>query len=173
MNYKGLAYRAHNPEWSFSPLSGDGAKFKGGRFNPKGVPALYLSLSQPGAIAEYNQGFSHRPQPLTLCAYNVDCDDIVDLRDSAELESLAIEASDLATGWELMAAKKLLPPTWALSMHLMENLVAGIIVPSYARNAPVGGVNLILWDWHSNAPHKVTLIDDNQRLPKDRSSWIA
>jgi RES domain-containing protein len=34
------AYRAHDPRWSFTSLSGDGAALYGGRYNRKGVPAL-------------------------------------------------------------------------------------------------------------------------------------
>ena len=36
-------FRAHNPLWSFQPLSGAGAARAGGRFNRIGTPALYLS----------------------------------------------------------------------------------------------------------------------------------
>ena len=171
MHFKGLAYRTHNPSWSFTPLSGDGAKSKGGRFNPKGVSALYLSLSQTGALAEYNQGFPHRPQPVTLCAYEINCDDLVDFNNSDELRALDMSLSDLACGWELMAANKLLPPTWGLSMHLIEQGHAGIITPSFARNAPQDARNLVLWDWGENLPHQVILIDDNDLLPKNSLSW--
>ena len=48
MRFQGDCYRAHNPMWSFSPLSGAGAAIHGGRFNSKGMPALYLSLSIEG-----------------------------------------------------------------------------------------------------------------------------
>ncbi len=171
MRFKGLAYRSHNPAWSFDPLSGEGAKSQGGRFNPKGVPALYLSLSQTGALAEYNQGFPHRPQPVTLCAYDIDSDDIVDINDTDELVKLGISVVELNCAWELLAAEKKLPPTWALSICLMDNNYAGIITPSFARNAPKGANNLVLWDWGDTLPHQVKLIDDQHRLPKDQSSW--
>ncbi|MFV0302812.1 MAG: RES family NAD+ phosphorylase [Paracoccus sp. (in: a-proteobacteria)] len=45
MRYRGECFRAHNPRWSFEPLSGEGARRHGGRFNPPGVPALYLSTT--------------------------------------------------------------------------------------------------------------------------------
>jgi len=31
-------YRAHDPRWSFKPLSGDGGAIRGARFNPKSMP---------------------------------------------------------------------------------------------------------------------------------------
>jgi RES domain-containing protein len=52
MRFQGICYRAHEPKWSFMPLSGSGASINGGRFNPKGIPALYLSLSVETAIKE-------------------------------------------------------------------------------------------------------------------------
>jgi RES domain-containing protein len=72
--------RAHDPRWSFKPMSGDGAAIRGARFNPKAIPALYLALGIIMAMKEANQGFAHRIDPCVLCSYDVDCDDIVDLR---------------------------------------------------------------------------------------------
>jgi RES domain-containing protein len=65
--------------WAFSPLSGQGAAIHGGRFNPKGMPALYLSLSIDTAVTEAAQGFAGKLEPLTICLYEVDCDGIIDL----------------------------------------------------------------------------------------------
>ena len=76
----GLAYRAHDPRWSFRPLSGDGAAVHGGRFNPKGTPALYLALDPMTAIKEASQGFARKFEPCVLCTYEIDCQDIVELR---------------------------------------------------------------------------------------------
>jgi len=39
-------YRAHTPRWSFAPLSGAGAAVQGGRFNRKGIEALYLTKAK-------------------------------------------------------------------------------------------------------------------------------
>ena len=33
MRFRGTVYRAHNPQWSWTPLSGEGASRHGGRFN--------------------------------------------------------------------------------------------------------------------------------------------
>lgn len=171
MLYKGLGYRAHNPYWSFSPLSGEGARLNGGRFNPQGIPALYISLTEPTALAEYNQGFPHRPQPTTLCAYEIDCDDLLDLGDSNQRKIAGITQSEIGCDWELMLAKKQKPPTWYMVEHLIASEITGIIVPSYARNAPTGGQNIVFWEWDDYPPHQVKLIDDNDRLPKNQESW--
>ena len=90
MRFVRTCYRAHDPRWAFKPTSGDGAAIRGARFNPKGVPALYLGLTIMTAVKEANQGFAHRIDPCVLCSYEVDCDDIVDLttEEAATLKGL-------------------------------------------------------------------------------------
>jgi len=171
VHFQALAYRAHDPYWSFDPLSGAGAKVHGGRFTPQGIPALYLALSPTVAIAEYNQGFPHRPQPVTLCAYDVDCADIINLTEAHEQAQLKITDEVLANPWEMHLALKQTPPSWQLVERLITVGAAGIIVPSYARNAPDLGKNLVLWQWSDSPPHQVLLIDDHNRLPKNQDSW--
>ncbi len=171
MRYRGIAYRAHRPEWAFSPLSGEGAERYGGRFNQKGVPALYLAITEVLALAEYNQGFLHRPQPKTLCAYNLNCDDILDLTDAHSRDIAKITLDELGCAWESIANGGATPPTWSLSNRLITDGYAGVIAPSFATNAPPEGVNIILWDWSESLPHQVLLIDDDSRLPADQSSW--
>lgn len=164
MHYQGLVFRAHQPAWSFTPLSGEGAARHGGRFNPKGTPALYTSLGATVALAEYHQGFPHRPQPTTLCAYEVSCDDIVDLTDPAEHDRWSINAEGLACAWAWLAAKGQQPATWSLAERLTKAGIAAVIVPSFAPNAPKGGKNLVFWHWSDQPPHQVLLIDDEHRL---------
>ena len=171
MRFTGLTYRAHNPAWAFSPTSGAGAARLGGRFNPVGIEALSSSLSDTGAIAEYQQGFSHRPLPRTLCAYNVDCDDIVDLTAPDELNRHHIILADLASPWEMQYDEGRIPTTWEIAFRLIDEGVSGIIVPSFASNAPPQAKNLVLWDWSDKPPHQVILIDDNHYLPRNQSSW--
>ena len=68
MLYRGPLYRALNPIYAREPLSGRGAELYGGRFNPKGVPALYSSLTVMTALREANQAGSpsrRRSSPTT------------------------------------------------------------------------------------------------------------
>jgi len=76
MRYAGLLYRALNPRWHREPLSGEGARLYGGRFNPKGTPALYTALSIATAIRETNQVGTL--QPTTVVAYEADLDPVFD-----------------------------------------------------------------------------------------------
>lgn len=167
----GIVYRAHNPRWAYTPLSGEGAKQYGGRFNRPGVVALYTSLDFTTAWLEAQQGFPFKPQPLTLVAYQVDCARIVDLNNPMLLDTLDIPFSDLACAWEAMALAQQTPPTWLLADRLMAAEIDGIIVRSYAPGCTDANLNLVLWRWSANQPHAIQVIDDFGRLPNNQNSW--
>lgn len=171
MNFKGICYRGHDPRWAFDPLSGEGAKLTGGRFNPVGRAALYLSLDLTTVFLEASQGFPCKVAPLTIVSYSVDCDDIHDLTDAVVLSTLAIEPAALSDGWKLAQAQGRQPRCWDVALQLMGAGAAGIIVPSFAPGAGVLNRNLVLWRWGSVYPHKVETFDPSNRLPKNQLSW--
>lgn len=164
IHFRGLAFRAHNPRWAWAPESGEGAGLHGGRFNPAGVEALYLSLSFETAWAEAQQAFPLKPQPLTLCAYEVDCARVVDLRDSSVRDTALTTMTDLGCGWEDLLGRSMIPPTHVLAARLIGDGVAGILTPSFAPGAPPGASNLVAWRWSRSLPHRIRCIDDQGRL---------
>ncbi len=164
-------YRGHNPRWSFAPDSGEGASLHGGRFNAVGVAALYTSLRPETAWLEAQQGFAFKAQPLTLCAYDVDCEHVLDLTSAAGRRSAAVSLADLACPWADLASRGVTPPTWDLATRLTDRSCAAIIVPSFALGAAPQDVNVIFWTWGPDAPHRVQVVDDHGRLPLDDSSW--
>lgn len=175
MRLRGLVYRAHNPRWSFAPTSGDGAALHGGRFNPSGMAALYTSLRPETAWLEAQQAFPFKPQPLTLCAYEVDCADIADLTDADERARLNVALADLACPWEYLASQGEEPPSWRVARKLMADGFAGIIVGSHApgamQPADLPHHNVVFWSWSDQPPHRLMVVDDFGRLPRDDSSW--
>jgi RES domain-containing protein len=171
LRFQGTCYRAHDPQWAFSPVSGDGAKLKGGRFNPIGVPALYLSLTLEGMFLEMTHGFVHRFDPLTICTYEVDVEDIVDLRTEDDRESASVDIAAMACPWALDLAEGREPASWTIAKKLIARGAVGILAPSFARGARSDVHNLVLWKWGANLPHRVLVHDPQGRLPKDRSSW--
>lgn len=160
------AFRAHNPAWADTPTSGFGASQKGGRFNRQGVEALYLSLKYEVAVREASQGFAQKMQPLTIVQYELDCDDIVDLREPEEQARWGAPMDVLRSPWELLAARGSPVPTWELADRMQAAGVAGILVQSFALGARKGDTNLVLWKWGPTPPHKCVEIDDEGRLKK-------
>ena len=170
MRFQGLVYRAHNPRWSFEPVSGEGARQSGGRFNPKGTAALYTSRQVATAWLEAQQGFAFKAQPMTMCAYVVDCADMLDLTDPAVLDAYQIDPRDITCSWRELAATRRPVPSWSLAQRLIAQGIAGIRVQSFAARARADDVNLVFWRWN-DATHEVKVIDPMGRLPQDAQSW--
>lgn len=171
MRFVGICYRAHDPRWAFKPMSGEGAAIRGARFNPKGVPALYLGLSIMTAVKEANQGFAHRIDPCVLCSYEIDCEDVADLTTEQGRGEFSVTLEEMACAWAMALAKSDRPESWSVYDRLKAQGTAGILVPSFAPGAETEDRNLVLWEWAADLPHKVTAIDPSGRLPKDQLSW--
>jgi RES domain-containing protein len=171
VRFSGFVYRAHNPRWAFAPDSGLSAATTGGRFNPVGIPALYTSLRFETAWLEAQQAFPFKAQPMTLCAYEVNCDDMADLVDPAALAAHGVTQTDLACAWKDLASRGIKPPSWTITERLVAAGMAGVIVPSFAKGAVAADINVVFWDWAPGPPHQVRVIDDDQRLPRDARSW--
>ena len=171
MRLTGFVYRAHNPRWAFAPDSGAGAALVGGRFNPVGMPALYTSQRFETAWLEAQQAFPFKAQPMTLCAYEVDCEDVLDLTDPATSAAHGIEPADLACPWKDLSTRGIKPPSWSVTERLVAAGAAGIIVPSLAKGAVSADINVVFWAWATDLPHQVRVIDDDRRLPTDARSW--
>lgn len=173
MRLQGVAHRAHNPKWSWSPLSGEGAKTHGGRFNSRGVAALYLSLDWTTAIIEANQGFAYRLPPLTIVSYDIDCEGIADLTSAEERARHRVSSKAMACAWRLLADTGVPVPSWRIAKRLIDAGHAGIIVPSFAHGAERDARNLVLWRWADVPPHRVTIFDLEGRLPRNDASWTT
>ena len=164
-------YRAHHPMWAFDPVSGEGARAHGGRFNRQGIAALYTSMSPETAWLEAQQGFAFKAQPMTICAYDVDCEGVVDLTSDAGRVAAGTSLAELGSAWEDLATTGKPVPTWLLTDRLIDSGCAGIIVPSFAARATARDANLVFWKWAAVPPHKVVVTDDERRLPINQDSW--
>ncbi|WP_054313299.1 RES family NAD+ phosphorylase [Mesorhizobium sp. 1M-11] len=165
MLYHGKLYRALNPIYAREPLSGRGAEFYGGRFNPKGVPALYASLSVMTALREANQ--VGNLQPTTLVSYDAEIESVFDSRDEAALLAEGMDAAALADGtWRDKMKATGEARTQAFARRLIAGGYHGLLVRSFAPGATADDLNLVLWRWSDAAPARVTLIDDENRLSR-------
>lgn len=170
-HFKGLAYRAHHPAWAFDPESGAGAALRGGRFNPVGTPCFYAALSLNTAWLEAQQGLAFKAQPATLCTYRVDSSDILDLTDAAIRRSCDITLAELGCRWMEHLEFRQPVPSHEVASRLRAAGCVGILVPSFARRAGKADVNLVMWDWSRDPPHRIEVIDDEDRLPANQDSW--
>ncbi len=163
MKFNGKLYRALNPIYAHEPMSGHGAALFGGRFNPRGMPALYVTLSIVTAVRESNQAGSL--QPTTLVSYHGDFEKIFDARDPAALASYGMDAAGLADpAWrdQMKASGK--SRTQLFAEALAADGYQGMLVPSFATGSDGQDLNIVLWSWSDQPPGQLTLIDDEGSL---------
>ena len=166
MTYRGLLYRALNPLYAADPLSGRGAELFGGRFNARGLPALYTSLNPETAIRESNQVGAL--QPTMLVSYQADIDPIFDTRDGTEMSEYCVTPAlieDAAWRDQMLNGKPV--PTQDLAGRLVADGYAGLLARSFAKGASETDLNLVLWAW---SPTSLRVIDDEDRLQRGSSS---
>ncbi len=163
MRFQGKLFRALNPLYSREPLSGHGAELFGGRFNARGVPALYASLSVLTAIREANQ--VGNLQPTTLVCYEGDIEEVFDTRDEEALKLLGMSSSALADpSWRDQMIKDGKSRTQRFAEKLVAEGFNGLLVRSFVHGASARDLNLVLWTWGSSAPTRLRVIDDERRL---------
>jgi RES domain-containing protein len=163
MRYEGKLYRALNPIYAREPLSGRGAELYGGRFNPKGMPALYTSLSILAALREANQVGSL--QPTTLVSYEAAFERIFDSRNEEALRAGGMDPDAIGEPtWRDQMKASGDSATQSFARRLAAAGYHGLLVRSFAAGATVDDLNLVLWTWGERSPARLVLIDDENRL---------
>ena len=159
-------WRVLAPLWADRPLSREGAARHGGRWNPKGTPALYLSAELTTAVAEYEQDIGIRPG--TFRAYNVNVDRILDLTSADVLASLGLDPAERYAPWNIMLlVERREPPRWRIAETLIGLGCNGVLVPSIKL---AEGTNLVLWRRNDSVDRTVVALDPQTDLPRDQSS---
>lgn len=162
-SYSGNLYRALTPIYAREPVSGEGARRYGGRFNPKGTPALYCSLTIMTAVREANQVGTL--QPTTLVAYEAEIDGIFDGADEAALRAEGMDAAALsASTWRDEMRRMVEAKTQTFARTLIGKGYCALLVRSFAPGASDQDLNLVLWRWGGTPPARLTVIDDEGRL---------
>ena len=109
-----------------------------------------------------------------MCEYDVDCKAITNLRDDAARINHGVSLDELGGGWLLsyeLAGKQ--APSWLIVDRLRGTGHIGASVPSFVPGATAANVNLVLWRWGPDLPHKVDVYDPSGRLPQNQLSWLA
>lgn len=150
-SFSARTFRVVPPKWAHDPLSGEGARRHGGRFNPPGQSAFYSALDPHTAYAEYTQNLFDRPG--LFCAFDVSSARVLDLRLPDTLAALQLHEDDLGARWFGLSDT----PTQLLASRLVEQGFDGLL---YASLQHQNGINLVLWRWNQGrAGVRITLVD--------------
>lgn len=161
-------FRAHTPRWAGQPTSGAGAAAQGGRFNRKGIEALYLSLDETTALREYQQTSPFLP-PCTLCSYTATLNRLVDLRQLHQGDPWDDLWHDWREDWRyLLFEQHIEPPTWVLGDLVLANGLTGILFPSMVY---LTGTNLVVYCEQLKGSNSITVNDPDYKLPHNQDSW--
>ena len=156
-----------------SPLRGGSRRCTGGRFNPKGKPALYTSRRIETAWLEAQQGFAFKAQPMTLCALRrrlLGCRRPRRMPPSSP--RLGIDAADLSCRLgEISSPGGQVPLDLAAGGRaaLSAEGAAGAVVPSFAPGAARPDVNVVFSRAGSRCVRRTgsAVVDPFGRLPRD------
>lgn len=163
MDYAGPLFRALHPYWAGEPLSGEGARRHGGRFNRRGRAALYLARDFDTLRYEIARGGAFQPSVIIELAAEIT--GLFDARDAGALAGEGLAPRDLADpGWRLRMHQGAPVPTQDLAERLIARGHCGMMVPSYARGARPGRLNIVLWRWKGTPAVHLRAIDDDHRL---------
>ena len=165
MRYRGIAYRAHDAQWAWASTPGEGARRNGGRFNARGVKALYLSLSPVTALLESGP-LGYLQPTVALEVYQVNVEHIFDALDPEACKAERVTEPELdCPTWKADMHEKGFSDSQALANRLIDIGFTGMRVRSYARNATPDHANLVLWDWGDEDSGQIVLLDDQLHLP--------
>jgi len=158
-----VCYRVIAPVYAGTPLSGMGAARQGGRFNRPGQEALYLSMNEATALAEYKQDNPWLP-PGTICTFFVRNMQVMDFSAGFTPEHWPPLWADFAVDWRAeWFGKATEPPTWYMADDVVAAGFDGLLFPSQAHP---GGVNLVIYRSSTRATEQLCVYDPHATLPR-------
>lgn len=162
-NKDAACYRVITPAYAGTPRSGMGAARRGGRFNRPQQEALYLSIDEATALAEYKQDNPWLP-PGTICTFFVNGLQVADLSAGFDPERWPPLWADFAVDWRAeWFDKSIEPPTWYMADDVVAAGLDGILFPSQTRP---GGTNLVVYRSSERSEQQLRVYDPNGALQK-------
>ncbi len=134
--FTGQSYRIIPRAWAHDPLSGEGARRHGGRYNPRGMPAFYCALDPHTAYAEYTASLFDRPG--WLCSFDITTAVLLDLTLAEHRAIAGLSEDELTLAWKDHPN----PPSQTIARKLVASGIDGLIYVS--RHHPPGR-NMVLW----------------------------
>lgn len=155
----GVLYRAVDSAYRTSALAGSRLP---GRYSAAGQSTLYLSSSPEGVTAAMAAHGDARSD-LTLLAFDVHAEDIVDLRVPAALTAARVAIEDAVAPWQDVVAAGGVPRSWGVRQRLEDLGAQGLIDPSRTRP---GLWHLVLFRWNTEGAARVAPL--SKRIPESR-----
>ncbi len=117
------AFRIVKPRWAATAMDGEGARIAGGRWNPPGLPVVYLAESRALAALEMLVHLDRLARQMPMVIIEVEFPD-----------SLMTEVfpADLPRNWNLAAGAdplKRLGAEWLRGMRSLAMRVPSVVIP--------------------------------------------
>jgi RES domain-containing protein len=167
-----VGYRSVTPKYAQKQdiLSGEGSRKSGGRWNPPGMVAVYLSLTPEIAMAETLAHFHYRgipvaaAMPRVFVAVTARLKRVLNITRGTIRQRLQIsEQSLMNVDWRKEMAQGRTPVSQLVGQAAQAAGVEGLLVPSAAfRN----GRNLIIFPPNLLSGSRIS-VDRADELPKD------
>jgi RES domain-containing protein len=157
--FEGRGWRHLSPR--HDPLSGEGARINGGRFNPRSsFPTLYICLTRPCAVAELQRLGERQPigveglLPRVLYSYDIRLDRVLDLTDADVRHHVGVGLQTLI-GPDWTACQELGVTAHALNAQaILSPSAAGVddVLAVFVQHIGLGTVEpRFVEEWHTLA----------------------
>ena len=150
----------------YAELDGEGARLYGGRWNPRGVAAVYGSLTPETAMAETlaHAAYYHLPvhsaMPRTFVAIEFSLSKVLDLTDGSVRQALRVsDKRMLKCDWRSEVRNGRTPITQAIAAAAYGSGLEGLLAPSSAH---AGGLNLIVFPKNLLSTSNLAVLAEDQ-----------
>ncbi len=176
VKFKGVAFRSAGVKYASEGdlISGSGASYYGGRWNPPGVKAIYASLDPTTAVKESYQEFikygfeGHNIKPRVMAGVKLNLERLLNLTDARIRRKLGFRLDELtAEDWHAFQSSTGEPWTQAIGKGALRAGFEGLLAPS-ARDQ--NGTNAVIFPENLASKSTVVLLE-KEELPPHPSKW--